>query len=94
MQQRNVVSVRFGCFYELGVQVLGVLVLRALIFGVYTTAPDFRTLPLKGGFYAFDKSQLRGCSLATCSGWVAVKEFKLSYHNPETISNFYISLVW
>ena len=36
----------FGCFYNLGVLLVGVLIVRALLlFGVYDRAPDFWKLP-------------------------------------------------
>ena len=30
-----------GCFYKLGVPLVGALRIRALLFGVYTGVPDF-----------------------------------------------------
>ena len=31
----------FGCFFKLGVLFVGVLIIRALLFGVYMGTPDF-----------------------------------------------------
>ena len=30
-----------GCFYEFGVLCIGILIMRAVLFGVYIGAPDF-----------------------------------------------------
>ena len=42
-------EVLFGCFHKLGVLFVGVLIARALLFGVYSRAPDFWKLPFGGG---------------------------------------------
>ena len=36
---------RYGCFYKLGVPFVGVLITKALLFGVYVRAPDFLETP-------------------------------------------------
>ena len=47
----------FGCFYKLGVPFVGVLVIRALLFGIYAGAPSFWKLQFPGlpefGCHAF-----------------------------------------
>ena len=37
---------RYGCFYKSVVLLVGVLLIRALLLGVYIGAPDFGKLPL------------------------------------------------
>ena len=36
----------YGCFYELEDLLVGVLIMRALLFAVYVRAPDFWKLPI------------------------------------------------
>ena len=43
-----------GCFRKLGVLFAGVLVMRALLFGVYIRAPDFRQLPFSLSYHSLD----------------------------------------
>ena len=38
----------YGCFYNLGVLLVGVLIAGALLFWVFTAAPDFWNLPYLG----------------------------------------------
>ena len=44
-----------GCFHKLGVLLVGVLIVRALLFGVRIRAPDFGKLPLGGTRYCTSK---------------------------------------
>ena len=66
-----IVNLEYICWYRLGVRFVGVLIIRALQFGVYDGAPDFCKPPyelhivdstdhIKGGHRVFDIGYIIG----------------------------------
>ena len=52
-----------GCFYELGVLFVSVLKTRALLFGIYTKAPESWKLPCMGSAWIFGSTLARDTAI-------------------------------